>query len=108
MPLFAAVYRAPLGEMVPVDLSVFLAGPTGTQKTELTAMAQAHYGAAFNGRRLPANWSSTENALEKQSFAAKDAIFTVDDFAPAGTSNDVARLHRVADRLLRAQGNRSG
>jgi hypothetical protein len=94
--------------MVPVDLSLFLAGPTGAFKTELTAIAQAHYGSAFNGRHLPANWTSTENALEKQAFAAKDAIFVVDDFAPAGTSYDVVRSHRAADRLLRAAGNRSG
>jgi hypothetical protein len=71
-------------------------------------MAQAHYGAAFTGRNLPANWSSTENALEKQAFAAKDAVLTVDDFAPTGTTHDVARLHRTADRFLRAQGNRAG
>ncbi len=32
----------------------------------------------------------------------------MDDFAPGGTANDVARLHREADRFLRAQGNRSG
>jgi hypothetical protein len=108
VPLLAAVYRAPLGEASPVDLSLALVGPTGTQKTELTAMAQAHYGAAFNGRRLPANWTSTENALEKQAFATKDALMVVDDFAPTGTTYDVARLHRTADRLLRAQGNRSG
>jgi len=108
VPLLAAVYRAPLGEASPVDLSLALVGPTGTQKTELTAMAQAHFGAAFNGRRLPANWTSTENALEKQAFAAKDALMVVDDFAPGGTLYDVTRLHRTADRLLRAQGNRSG
>ena len=108
VPLLAAVFRAPLGEMLPVDLSVFLAGPTGWFKTELTAIAQAYFGAAFNGRNLPSNWTSTENALEKQAFAAKDALLTVDDFAPAGTNHDVQRLHRTADRLLRAQGNRSG
>lgn len=108
VPLLAATYRAPLGEAAPVDLSLALVGPTGTQKTELTAMAQAHYGAAFNGRHLPANWTSTENALEKQAFSAKDAVLVVDDFAPAGTLNDVTRLHRTADRFLRAQGNRSG
>lgn len=108
VPLLAAIYRAPLGEALAGDLSLALVGPTGTQKTELTAMAQAHYGAAFNGRRLPANWTSTENALEKQAFATKDALLVVDDFAPAGTTYDVARLHRTADRLLRAQGNRSG
>jgi hypothetical protein len=108
VPLFAGVYRAPLGEAVPVDLSLHVTGPTGAYKTELTAMAQAHYGAIFNGRYLPANWTSTENALEKQAFATKDALMVVDDFAPTGTTYDVARLHRTADRLLRAQGNRSG
>jgi hypothetical protein len=107
-PLLAAVYRAVLGEAVPVDLSVNLVGPTGAYKTELTALIQAHFGSAFNGRSLPGNWSSTENTLEKQAFLSKDAVFTVDDFAPAGTTADVARLHRTADRLLRAQGNRSG
>ena len=71
VPLLAAAYRAPLGEAAPVDLSLALVGPTGTQKTELTAMAQAHYGAAFDGRCLPANWTSTENALEKLAFAGE-------------------------------------
>jgi len=32
----------------------------------------------------------------------------IDDFAPAGTQSYVQRLHRDADRILRAQGNRSG
>jgi hypothetical protein len=107
-PLLAAVYRAALGEAVPLDLSVHLAGPTGAFKTELTAITQAHYGSEFNGRSLPGNWSSTENTLEKQAFLVKDAVLTVDDFAPTGTTADIARLHRTADRLLRAQGNRSG
>jgi hypothetical protein len=107
-PLLAAVYRAALGEASLVDLSLHLVGPTGAYKTELTAIVQAHYGSGFNGRSLPGNWSSTENTLEKQAFLAKDVVFTVDDFAPTGTTADVARLHRTADRLLRAQGNRSG
>src|SRR5918993_546137 len=107
-PLLAAVYRAALGEASPVDLSVHLVGPTGAHKTELTAMAQAHYGAAFNSRNLPGNWESTDNSLEKQAFLLKDAVLVVDDFAPTGTTGDVARMHRRADRLVRAQGNRSG
>jgi hypothetical protein len=36
------------------------------------------------------------------------ALLVVDDFAPTGTSSDVARMQREAERLLRAQGNRSG
>jgi hypothetical protein len=107
-PMLAAAYRAPLGEAVPLDLSVHVAGPTGAFKTELTAITQAHYGSGFNGRSLPGNWSSTENTLEKQAFLVKDAVFTADDFAPTGTTAEIARLHRTADRLLRAQGNRSG
>ena len=41
-------------------------------------------------------------------FAAKDAVLVVDDFAPSGTTQDRARLHREAARILRAQGNRIG
>jgi hypothetical protein len=107
-PLLAAVYRAALGEASPVDLSLHLVGPTGAYKTEITALTQAYYGAAFNGRNLPGNWESTDNSLEKQAFLLKDAVLVVDDFAPTGTTGDVARMHRRADRLLRAQGNRSG
>ena len=46
--------------------------------------------------------------LEKKAFLAKDAVLVVDDFAPAGTTTDVQRLHREADRLFRGAGNRSG
>jgi hypothetical protein len=53
-PLLCTVYRAPLGEVGPLDFTIFLAGPTGAQKTELTVLAQAHYGANFNGKNLPA------------------------------------------------------
>ena len=107
-PILGAVYRAPLAEPSPVDFALHLTGPTGAFKTELAALAQAHFGAAFNGRRLPASWADTANMLEKKAFLAKDAVLVVDDFAPAGTTADIQRLHREADRLFRAAGNRSG
>jgi len=62
----------------------------------------------MDSRHLPASWSSTGNALEGIAFAAKDALLVIDDFAPSGTSADVARFHREADRILRAQGNCAG
>jgi hypothetical protein len=105
VPLLGAVYRAVLGG---TDFAPHLAGPTGTGKTELAALAQQHHGAGLDARHLPAGWSSTGNALEALAFAAKDALLVVDDFAPGGTAADVARLHREADRLLRAQGNQAG
>ena len=64
--------------------------------------------AGLDARNLPASWSSTGNALEGVLFAAKDALVVIDDFCPTGSSADVQRYHRDADRVFRAQGNRSG
>ena len=71
----------------------------------MAALIQQHFGAKLCSRNLPGSWMSTGNALEAQAFATKDAVFVIDDFAPAGTQLDVNRMHREATRLLRAQGN---
>jgi hypothetical protein len=104
-PLLAAVYRAVLGD---TDFALHLAGPTGSYKSEAAALAQQHFGPSMDARHLPASWSSTGNALEGLAFAAKDALLVVDDFCPTGSTADVQRQHREADRLFRGQGNRSG
>jgi hypothetical protein len=103
--VLGTVYRAVLGT---ADFAPHLAGPTGVGKTELGALAQQHWGARLDSRHLPGSWSSTANSLEALAFAAADALLAVDDFCPGGTTADVARVHREADRLLRAQGNRAG
>jgi hypothetical protein len=103
-PLLAAVYRAPLGE---VDFSVFLTGRTGTFKTALAALCQQHFGPAMDASRLPANFSSTANALEGLAFCAKDTLLVVDDFVPIGGVGDGA-LQGIAERLFRAAGNHQG
>jgi len=105
IPLLAAAFRAVLED---VDFGIHVAGPTGTFKTAVTALIQQHFGPAMDARHLPGSWSSTANSLEGTAFAAKDTVLVVDDFAPGGTIHDAARLHREADRLFRAQGNRSG
>lgn len=105
VPTWAAVWRAVLGS---VDCSQHLSGPTGEGKTELAALIQQHFGAGFDARHVPGSWSSTGNALEALAFAVKDAVLVIDDFAPGGAQADIARLHREADRVLRAQGNLSG
>src|SRR5262249_29022958 len=69
---------------------------------------QQHFGSGFNARNLPANWSSSGNALEGLAFTAKDVVLVVDDFNPTGSSADVQRMHREADRLFRGQGNHAG
>jgi hypothetical protein len=104
-PLLAGVYRSVLG---PCDFGLHTSGLTGTFKTATAALFQQHLGAGLDARHLPASWSSTGNALELLAFTAKDAMLVVDDFAPAGSTSDVQRLNREADRLLRAQGNAAG
>jgi hypothetical protein len=104
VPVFAATHRSALG---PSDFGVHIAGPTGALKTAVAALYQQHFGPKMDGRHLPANWSSTENSLEALAFEAKDALLVIDDFAPHGSSVQVQQLHAKADRVLRAQGNRS-
>ncbi len=104
-PLFGGVWAAILGDC---DFALHLAGESGAGKSELAAIAQAHFGAGFDREHLPAAWASTANSLERLAHAAKDALLVVDDFAPTGSATDAARLHREADRLIRAQGNHAG
>lgn len=105
IPLFCAVYRAALAA---ADFALFICGKSGEGKTELAALAQQHFGAGMIARNVPASWSSSANALEALAFTAKDALLVIDDFIPTGSNVDVQRLHRDADRVLRAQGNNSG
>lgn len=103
--LLAAAYRACIRSC---DFSVWFGGPTGVFKSELAALAQQHYGAAMNARRLPGNFASTGNSLETLAFITKDALLVIDDFAPHGGTQDIARYHAAADRILRAAGNNQG
>jgi hypothetical protein len=104
-PILGRVFRAPLGTS---DSSDHISGSTGEGKTELAALPQQFWGAGMDARHLPGSWSSTGNQLEGLAFAAKDALMVIDDFAPGGSIHDVAKIHREADRVLRAQGNQSG
>ena len=104
-PLLATVFRSVLRQS---DFSVFLIGPTGVFKSELQALVQQFFGSGFSRTKLPANWSSTDNALEALGHAAKDAILCVDDFRPTGSQVSRQNYHAKADRLLRAQGNSAG
>jgi hypothetical protein len=105
MPLFAMIVRSVLPGCA---FSGHLVGRTGTGKTELAALCQQCFGPEMTARCIPANWSSTSNSLEALAFCCQDALLVVDDFAPHGAPTDIARFHKEADRLFRAQGNRSG
>lgn len=105
VPLWSGVWRSVLGTC---DFALHMAGPSEAFKSEVAALAQQHFGPGLDARHLPGAWSSTDNALEGLAFTLKDAVCVVDDFAPTGTAQDVARLHAKADRVLRGQGNGAG
>ncbi len=107
-PLLAATFRAVIAEVLPVDYSLFISGYTGGRKSAVAAIVQAHFGRGFHGKHLPANWTSTENSLEKQAFLAKDSVLVVDDFLPAGGGYDSSAYYKKAERVLRGQGNQAG
>lgn len=107
VPLLSAVYLAPLCEILHPDFGLWLYGATGSMKSTLAALFLSHYG-EFDRTNLPASWESTENALEKRLFTLKDALCVIDDFAPKSDSYAQAKMEKVAQRVVRAQGNLSG
>ena len=88
MPLCAVMFGAPLAELLHLDFSAWPVGPTGVMKTTLAVLALANYGDFSDITQLP-SWESTENALEKLSFLAKDVPLLVDDVAPQATAQDL-------------------
>lgn len=99
--LWCATLRAILGR---IDFSIFLKGATGLGKSQLAALAQQAFGPAFTSDNLPANFTSTANALEVQANLAKDAVMVIDDFQ----RNVAAKVDSIAERIGRAAGNTSG
>jgi hypothetical protein len=106
-PLFAVTFRAVLAEFLYPDFTLFLWGPTGKFKSTVAALFLSHFG-KFTTQTLPAGWTSSDNALEKLAFLAKDIPLVVDDFAPEKDQGMNRRLERKANRLIRTTANRTG
>lgn len=108
VPLLAAAYLAPLAVILRPDFAVYLQGPTGSFKSELAALAQRHFGNGFDRKNLPVNWMSTDNSIEARLFILKDALATIDDYAPASDRRTQQDLERRAQRIIRSLGNSAG
>jgi hypothetical protein len=103
IPLYGCIWRA----VFPFSgFSAHLCGQTGNQKTAYSAVLQQHFGAEMDAAYLPANWTSSANALEALAFSAKDALMVVGEFTPTDSVQSQA-LHRTAERLFRAAANGS-
>jgi hypothetical protein len=99
IPLLAAIYRAPLGEL---DFAMHLHGLTGSMKTTLALLAQQHFGKNFTDKTLPAYWSATSNYIQEHLFAAKDTLTVVDDFVPKGPRPEMDKWQQKFDEVIRS------
>ncbi len=77
-------------------------------KSAVFALAQGHYGRAFNYNNLPGGWNSTANALCDLLYLAKDVLFVIDEYKQQNTAQADKELRQKAETVLRAQGNLSG
>lgn len=101
-----APLREPLGAERP-DFVLWLHGASGAHKSELAALAAAHYG-PFTRQTLPARFDDTPNSLELLLNGAKDALLVVDDYRAGHSPAETHAMDATAAKLLRSAGNGSG
>src|SRR5262249_6164988 len=77
VPVWAAMYRAPLAEWLPLDFTLWITGRSGVRKSSLMAVPLNHFG-AFERLTLPETWGSTPNAIAEVLHRAKDVPLVVD------------------------------
>ncbi len=107
-PLWAAVWLAPLAELVNVAFTMWVYGGTGAMKSTVSSLALNHYGSKWDDKHLPANFLDTANRLEQKTFVAKDVMLIIDDFAPQKNARDQQEYVRSAARIVRVVGNHAG
>ena len=101
VPVFGAVWRAPLG---PSPLTVYVSAPPETGKSLVMALAQQHFGPAMHESALPASVkNATAASVNELRAIVGDAVFVYDDFKISGASTDDIRLSEKVDSVVRAQ-----
>ena len=108
LPLLSCAFLAPLSQALNVDFMLWLEAPSQSQKSSLTGVALAHFGAAIDRTCLTANWTATANSLEGTLFTLADCLAVIDDYAPQPSSAEQSKLDAIAARLVRGVGNRQG
>ena len=107
-PDLGLTFRPIFNEINHAECCDFILGDTGIFKTARAAVYQAFYGPKFTPETLPAGWESTDNALDKILWRAKDALLTIDDFKPAQSTGESTRQYSKADRVIRGSANQQG
>lgn len=104
-PLYAYLWRVLLDA---VRFSMFLVGPSGLGKTELSVLVVQHLGPEMDSSHVPESFASTANSLASTAHYCANAPLIVDDFVPKGSHGNIQREHEKVDQLLRGLGNQAG
>jgi hypothetical protein len=112
LPLWLAMYAAPLTPMRSLDAVLWLHGPSGTGKSTLAHLALSHFGAGFiSGRSCnpTAHGTATLAYLERAMYMIKDAPLVIDDCVPLNSGGADARAMASKVRhVVRSVGARNG
>ena len=111
VPMLGVTYLAPLVEFLdqvlcPPSFITALIGQQGTHKTGVAALFLNHFG-RFGIRGMPANFTSTKNAIRNSAFAAKDTMLVIDDYFPASSLQERKRMEDIMQTLSRAFGDKA-
>lgn len=108
MPLLAAMYAAPLSEMVRNDFMVTLEGVSGDGKTTLATLLLSHFGSRWSSEFVPESWASTAGEIERRLCIMKDAPLLIDDNKPPESQREAEESAQKVSRIIRAVGNQVG
>lgn len=104
-PLVAMHFLAPLYSWLRPNLSLWLAGRSGSLKSCLVAAAGALWGADWSYDHLPLGWCSSAKGILDMAFQAKDLPLVCDNFIPDKTGREQAKCvevsHQLGDRQSR-------
>lgn len=90
-----------------LEKSLKLHGESGTRKTTLAALLLSFFG-NFEHTNLTASFLDTANAIAKKTFFAKDVPLIIDDYFPSFNKIESNEMKKIAQRILRMYGDRSG
>jgi hypothetical protein len=112
-PLMAIAFLSPLNEAFrhvgyEPSFVMWLQGVTGTMKSTLAALTLNFFGESWNNKSLPHTFKDSANFLEKSGFLLADVLTVCDDFYPATTKAEQARMAATAQSISRSWGDRVG
>lgn len=110
LPIWAAMYAAPLNPLFHLNAMLWIYGLTQSGKSTISMLGLTHFGPCFITHReyhAPQDWASTVTDIQATLFATKDLPLVVDDFAPQAENATAKENHKKAQLIVRLVGNRS-